>query len=84
MSRQPLLVKAECGLVVPNGEDGQLANAICYLVGNPQLGKAMSQRARILYEREFSRDRACDRIRAVLEFNPIAVQASRDSESLRV
>jgi glycosyltransferase involved in cell wall biosynthesis len=64
-----------CGIVVPNGDADQLVHAVQRLCADPDLRKAMGQRARSAFEKDHHRDIACGQIERLLRL--VARQIAR-------
>ncbi|HEV2293757.1 MAG TPA: glycosyltransferase family 4 protein [Tepidisphaeraceae bacterium] len=62
-----ILVEHDAGIVIPNGDAGQLTAAIQRLSADPDAARAMGRRARHAFDRHYDREIACERIMSMLE-----------------
>jgi glycosyltransferase involved in cell wall biosynthesis len=62
-----VVVDGETGLLVPPGDLGGLAGAILRLARDPELRRAMGERAHARYEDLFTLDRMVDGYHSLLE-----------------
>jgi glycosyltransferase involved in cell wall biosynthesis len=56
-----VIASASCGVLIAQGDSAALVQAIQSLRADPTLVEAMGRRARVAFERDYTRDRACDR-----------------------
>jgi hypothetical protein len=61
-----VILAADCGRVIAQGDAAGLVAAIDGLRRDPDVARGMGKRARIAFEREFTRERACARWHALL------------------
>jgi glycosyltransferase involved in cell wall biosynthesis len=59
--------EAEAGLAVPPGDPQALAEAVCRLAENPQLGREMGSRGRATIEAQFDRVSLAEKMAEILE-----------------
>jgi phosphatidylinositol alpha-1,6-mannosyltransferase len=61
------ILEGETGYVVPGRDAGRLAERIVGLLGDPDGARAMGEKGRAWVEREWTWDRAADRLRALID-----------------
>ena len=61
------ILEGETGYVVPGRDAGRLAGRIVGLLGDPDGARAMGEKGRAWVEREWTWDRAADRLRALID-----------------
>ena len=71
------------GLVVPDGDVGAFADAVLRLANNPGLSEALGRTARETVERDFSWERAAERMEPVYERLLATRRSARDGGSGR-
>jgi glycosyltransferase involved in cell wall biosynthesis len=76
-----VLEHGRTGLVVADGDVSGFADALLLLAGNPQLGEELGRSARETVEKEFSWERAAEKMEPVYGRLAATAQSARDGES---
>jgi len=71
------------GLVVANGDVSGFAGAMLRLAGDPRLGEELGRSARETVAKEFSWERAAEKMEAVYERLAATARSARDAENGR-